>query len=261
MQGKKAVDDLTAEVKRLKDRPETRWFDCPEGKQCPYLTPPLPTVWVRYSDGWQGWKFSDPSKALTTLYAGGVSTHVFETAAHAKAWFECLFPNIATVKVWREPEVCPDCDHANKVHGLKRGYIMGTGVGTAGRGMLCPTCNGTGKKPPAPEHEWVYAAFGLPKNPVGRELISRMLDEGQTSWTGRTPDFGVRRLTKDEVKQIITRPDYQNGEWFGAFRDGKYICDTAQRGKAEFCIRQVLAMLTPAVDAVTLDSLEVVGDE
>ena len=93
---------------------------------------------------------------------------------------------------------------------------------------------------PEPAHEWVYAiyneGFGYY---YGYHMLSQIaacsknigfVIENLTSkdysgksryaYDKRTPTFGVRRLVEGEKEQLNC---YSRNEWYGAFRDGKYI--------------------------------------
>jgi len=188
-------------------------------------TSPLLTVWVRPDDIYK----PDPNHWVVCDKLG---TSCGMITGSKESW-EFIFDPIATVRVWIEGGECDDFTY----------YIcQGCGVKLPkeqGRdedgNLFCPDC----EKPAEPQHEWVYFC-----NTEGwiKQLIAEGPNPTKLHIDDNPPTFGVRKV----------------GATYRAYRDGAFIL-SCYDWTPEGCLNKVLAMLTPAQDAVRLEDLEVVG--
>lgn len=148
------------------------------------------------------------------------------TPSHELHIWEHLFQDIATVKVWTEPE--PEWIYA--IYGEPT-----TEMTTVLNGLLNNDYHD--------KHGCKYFCGYTHKStiPIG------------------TPHFGVRKLTEGDLESLFGIHGSVALQ-YGAFRQGEYITGSHTVYSPERCVQIVLELLTPATPAMTLDKLETVEE-
>lgn len=194
-------------------------------------TPPLKTVWVRKQSATMYYQTCDED--------GNMFGDLIDKArlSNIIKWLE---PK-ATVKVWTEAE--------------PKQWVLGVwSIGNVASGYM---------------YEGYFKGCYVTDSrcsPI-EECINKLTaidcTDGDVAQPDTIPILGIRELTRDDIRGEESRTSevefacIDTGLMHGAFRDGKYIRDT-KSSDPDLCIIKVIEMLTPAVDAVTLESLEVV---